>query len=40
VQRKIHSVQQNPNASFMDGENAWKAIMPYIWEKSLKNIHG
>lgn len=35
VRKKIEAVQQNPNASFIDGENAWKAIMPYIWEKSL-----
>ncbi len=36
VRNKVKNVQQKPNASFMDGENAWKAIMPYVWEKSLK----
>jgi asparagine synthase (glutamine-hydrolysing) len=36
VELLITSVMQNPNATYMDGERAWKAIMPYIWEKSLK----
>jgi asparagine synthase (glutamine-hydrolysing) len=36
VINRIRNIETNDNASFMDGENAWKAFMPYIWEKSLK----
>jgi asparagine synthase (glutamine-hydrolysing) len=37
VKQQILAVQNNPNASFKEGEEAWKSIMPYIWEKSLKH---
>lgn len=37
VKQQILSVQNNPNANFKEGEEAWKSIMPYIWEKSLKH---
>jgi asparagine synthase (glutamine-hydrolysing) len=40
VRSKITAVQQNENATYLDGENAWKAIMPYIWEKSLTLANG
>lgn len=36
VRALFKAVIDHPNASFIDGENAWKAIMPYVWEKSLK----
>lgn len=36
VKQIVSAVQQNPAASYSDGEQAWKAMMPYIWEKSLK----
>jgi asparagine synthase (glutamine-hydrolysing) len=35
VRAKIKAIQENDHVTFMDGENAWKSIMPYIWEKSL-----
>jgi asparagine synthase (glutamine-hydrolysing) len=40
VEALVLSVQENPSATYMDGERAWKAVMPYIWEKSLKLSNG
>ncbi len=40
VRSKITAVQKNESATYLDGENAWKAIMPYIWEKSLTLANG
>jgi asparagine synthase (glutamine-hydrolysing) len=34
VRTKIESVITNETASYTDGEQAWIALMPYIWEKS------
>jgi asparagine synthase (glutamine-hydrolysing) len=35
VTDKVQEVMKNPNATFRDGEEAWKGLMPYIWEKSV-----
>jgi asparagine synthase (glutamine-hydrolysing) len=37
VRKNILDIQTNPLTNFKEGENAWKSIMPYIWEKSLKH---
>jgi asparagine synthase (glutamine-hydrolysing) len=34
----INKVIRNPNANYSDGEKAWRLLMPYIWEKSLRYI--
>jgi asparagine synthase (glutamine-hydrolysing) len=36
VQHKIESLINDPAASFLDGEEAWKSLMPFVWEKSLQ----
>jgi asparagine synthase (glutamine-hydrolysing) len=36
VKTKVQSVMESPNATFLDGEEAWKSLMPFIWEKSLQ----
>ena len=35
VRMKIEEVIANPKANYSDGELAWVALMPYIWERSL-----
>ena len=35
VRRKILQVIQNPQAKFLDGEQAWVALMPYLWERAI-----
>lgn len=36
----VMQVINNPKASYKDGEKAWRAIVPYFWEKAmLKNNH-
>jgi asparagine synthase (glutamine-hydrolysing) len=34
VRQKILDVIHNPKAKFLDGEQAWAALMPYLWEKA------
>lgn len=34
VRQKILDVIHNPQAKFLDGEQAWAALMPYLWEKA------
>lgn len=34
VTNLIVKLIENKNATYTDGENAWKALMPYLWEKS------
>jgi len=36
VSRRIEKLIEDPKATFLDGEDAWKSLMPYIWEQSLK----
>jgi asparagine synthase (glutamine-hydrolysing) len=36
VQHKIESLINDPAATFLDGEEAWKSLMPFVWEKSLQ----
>jgi hypothetical protein len=36
VKSKIENVINDKNATFFDGEESWKALMPYVWEKSLQ----
>ncbi|MCS7017509.1 MAG: asparagine synthase (glutamine-hydrolyzing) [Cytophagales bacterium] len=35
VREKILNIVQNPKAKFTDGEQAWTALMPYLWEKAV-----
>ena len=35
VRKKIEEVITDPKAKYSDGEMAWVALMPYIWERSL-----
>ena len=36
VKKQVLHVIEDKNATFHDGETAWMALMPYIWEKSLQ----
>lgn len=36
VKEKVETVMKNPDATFLDGEEAWKSLMPFVWEKSLQ----
>jgi hypothetical protein len=36
VQSDIQNVLDAPHSDFLLGEKAWKSLMPYFWEKSLK----
>ncbi len=38
VQKKIIAVIESPSASYIDGEEAWTALMPYIWEQSFRYV--
>ncbi len=31
----VRNVIKNPNANFQDGENAWRMLMPYFWQKAM-----
>lgn len=35
VRRKVEQVINDPLATFMQGEQAWSALYPYMWEKSV-----
>ncbi|WP_448519217.1 asparagine synthase (glutamine-hydrolyzing) [Rhodoflexus sp.] len=35
VRQKILQVIQNPQAKFLEGEQAWVALMPYLWERAV-----
>lgn len=40
VGNKMITVINNPQAKFVDGEQAWTDMMPYFWEKAvIKNYH-
>ncbi|WP_262910286.1 asparagine synthase (glutamine-hydrolyzing) [Rhodoflexus caldus] len=34
VRQQILGVINNPKAKFLDGEQAWTALMPYLWERA------
>jgi asparagine synthase (glutamine-hydrolysing) len=36
VKQKIEKVMNSEAGSFADGEEAWKSLMPFVWEKSLQ----
>jgi asparagine synthase (glutamine-hydrolysing) len=36
VKNKVLKVISDPKAGFNDGEDAWKLLMPFIWEESFK----
>jgi asparagine synthase (glutamine-hydrolysing) len=38
VQKQIIAVIENPLATYIDGEQAWTALMPYIWEQSFRYV--
>jgi asparagine synthase (glutamine-hydrolysing) len=36
VSQKIERMIDDPAATFLDGVEAWKSMMPFVWEKSLQ----
>ena len=35
VKEKILNVINNPNALYVEGEQAWASFVPYLWEKNV-----